>query len=407
LNIWLYTAIPESEQFRRVVRPTFQRIKSTIRNGYDGLSTFVNGRFQVNDFHYQVANNLADNSNRGDIAIRLAVREQIELALGERHADFVELGWGSLTDEIVERINRECDLFIICGGGYLFIHGDGAGGASFADIARLQKLRCPVAAYGIGLNRLMHEKVHELRDLPERTQNQLRSFYNACSHISVRDAHTLELLNLYGGKDGSLIGDPVLFLNHFSAEKKAPKRSDGPSIGINLAAHGWRALAVLKPLMPSFAELLKYIQRTYDAKFTYLVHHDFEKAAFSYLRNQGIQMNVVEASPLQLLEAYAFQDFVICQMLHSSIFAANQDIPFLNIAYDQKNVAFCDLLGLPQCSISHIKLTSLSLIERFDMLFSQRETIKKTLTAKKLLLKDAQTESARLTIALLSRCQKL
>jgi len=407
LNIWLYTAIPESEQFRRVVRPTFQRIKSTVRNEFDSLSTFLSGRFQLNDFHYQVANNLADNSNRGDIAIRLAVRQQISAALGEREADFVELGWGRLTDEIVERVNRQCDLFIISGGGYLFIHGDGAGGASFTDIAQLQKIRCPVVAYGIGLNRLMHEEVRELRDLPEETQNQLKNFYKACSHVSVRDAQTQELLNLYGGEGVSLIGDPVLFWRHGPGEKNPKERSGALSIGINLAAHGWRALAVLKPLLPNFVGLLKYVQRTYGAEYTYLMHHDFEKAVFSYLQGQGVRMNIVSASPLQLLEAYELQDFVICQMLHSSIFAANQDIPFLNIAYDQKNIAFCDLLGLSPCSISHIDLTLPSLIERFDVLFSERKALKKTIIGNKIPLKNAQTESALRTVALLSSSQKL
>src|SRR6185295_15368835 len=94
----------------------------------------------------------------------------------------------------------------------LFINSDGSGGGSFADVPCLRRIRCPVIAYGIGLNRLMHEEVRDVRDIPAKTQSEVKEFTAACSQIGVRDAHTLELLDLYGDKPISLIGDPVLFL---------------------------------------------------------------------------------------------------------------------------------------------------------------------------------------------------
>ena len=211
VNIWLYTAIPEHDQFRPLVRPPFQRAKSLARHTVNQLTTLLSGQLQVDDFHYQVANNLGDNSNRGDIAIRMAVREQIANAAGQRHINFIELKWGNLTPDVVSEINCKSDLFIISGGGYLFINGDGSGGASFADIPHLRKIHCPVIAYGIGLNRLMHEEVRDLRDLPVTTQRQIRDFNAACRQIGVRDAQTQELLNLYGGNGVSLIGTRFFF----------------------------------------------------------------------------------------------------------------------------------------------------------------------------------------------------
>ena len=103
---------------------------------------------------------------------------------------------------------------------------------------------------------------------------------------------------------------------------------------------------MLKPLLPHIVELLKHIQRSYGATFTYLVHHDFEEIVISFLRRRGIQMDVVHLDTLQLLDAYQSLDFVICQMLHSCIFASNQEVPFFNVAYDQKSIAFCELLGI-------------------------------------------------------------
>src|ERR1051325_9542252 len=93
LNIWLYTAIPEYDQFRPLTRPVFQRAKSVVRNAASHLSVILTGKFRKDIYHFQVANNLGDNSNRGDIAIRMAVREQIADAFNGRPVNFVELKW--------------------------------------------------------------------------------------------------------------------------------------------------------------------------------------------------------------------------------------------------------------------------------------------------------------------------
>lgn len=394
MKICLYTAIPEGAQFQPLVRAPVQRAKSTVRHVLDRFRTSLSGQLCVDGFHYQVAKSLADNSNRGDIAIRLAVREQI-LGAAEHHpVEFVEVEWGRLTAEIVRDINDSCDLFVIAGGGYIFIFSDGSGGRSADDIPYLQQIRCPVVAYGIGLNRLMHETVRELRDLPVETQNQIRDFAVVCDSIGVRDAHTLELLNLYGTKPISLIGDPVLFLRDTQAVGTGGKSISGPSVGINLAAHGWRALKILKPLLPNVIKLLKHVQRSYGATYTYLLHHDFEELVVSFLQKQGISMKVVRADALQLLESYGTLDFVICQMLHSCIFSANRETPFFNIAYDQKSVAFCDLLNVPQCTLPHWDANFENLKSRFAELFEGRDTLRKALIAAKKPLGSAQKEFA-------------
>jgi polysaccharide pyruvyl transferase WcaK-like protein len=402
LNVWLYTAIPEHDEFRPHGWSPFQRTKSIVRNAADRLLTVLNGQLPLDTFHYQVANNLGDNSNRGDIAVRIAVREQIADAVGERPINFFELKWASLTHEIVDEINCSCDLFVICGGGYLFINSDGSGGGSFADIPQLQKIFCPIVAYGIGLNRLMHERVRDVRDIPAKTQGEVREFVAACSQIGVRDAHTLELLDLYGDKPISLIGDPVLFLQSSQVSSSNKEHGSRPSIGVNLAVHSWRALKMLKSVLPGVIELLKHMQSSHNATLTYLVHHDYEDVVVSLLRQQGIQMNVVRTSALQLLEAYGSLDFVICQMLHSCIFAANRGIAFFNIAYDQKSVAFCELLGIPQCAVPHYEATADLLKERCDDLFGNREAIRNAIVVGSRPLKIAKCEFASQVSALVA-----
>ena len=81
-------------------------------------------------------------------------------------------------------------------------------------------------------------------------------------------------------------------------------------------------------------------------------------------------------------------------MLHASIFAAMAGTPFLNIAYDGKNLAFGKLLGLPECCLSH-KDADLAVLERkFASLFQDRSRLRDTLESRKKDLQDSQTRFA-------------
>jgi polysaccharide pyruvyl transferase WcaK-like protein len=390
LNICLYTAIPEDDQFRPLASSWLLLVKSAVRNYVNHALTVLTGQLPSDLYHYQVANGLDDNSNRGDISIRLAVREQIQDAFGKRRVKFKEIKWASLTNDIVDEINRECDLFVIAGGGYLFLTGNGSGGRSFADVPFLQAITCPVVAYGIGLNRLMHENICDLRDIHESTKDEIRKFSSACAQIGVRDAHTMELLELYGDKPISLIGDPVLFLGYSRNLPSIGGPKSHPVVGINLAVHSWRALAVLRPLLPNFIELLKHVQSSLNANLTYLLHHDYEEVVVDFFRQRGIEMDVVRGSAQNLLAAYGTMDFVISQMLHSCIFASNKEVPFLNIAYDHKSIAFCELMGIPECAVPHHEATSDLLKSRFDFIFENRDGIRSAIVISKKTLKTAQ-----------------
>jgi len=383
LRICLYVAIPEQEQFRKVQRPLSQRVKSTIRNLLNDLVTRLTGQLQLDVYHYWTAANLGDNSNRGDIAIRMSVREQLIAAFAPRPVTFTELAWGALSEKSVAEINATSDLFVIGGGGYIFISADGSAGDMLAaDSPYLNTLNCPIIAVGIGLNRLMHEEVRSLETLPAKTRELIKALSTACESVSVRDRDTLELFDLHGDKSAALTGDPVLFLNNpGDGTGKPPGRS--LSVGLNLAAHGWRAIAMLLPLLPEIVDFLKAIQTRHGVEFVYLLHHDFERPVTKFLRRQGIRMRVVDSEPTELLKAYDHVDIVICQMLHACIFAANAEVPFLNIAYDQKNIAFCNLLEIADSCIPYTRAKSAALQQKFEDLLRNRASLVKTISERK------------------------
>ena len=381
VTVCLYAAIAEQDAYRRRPRPALQKLKSTIKNGLNRFATRVSGSLILEDYHYLGAKGLADNSNRGDIAIAIAIRQEISKIFIPVPVDFIEYSWGSIDSNAVKKINRNCDLFIIAGGGYIFIDSVGHINDRI-DESFLRNINCPIVAYGIGLNRLMHEKTHPIEDLPSSTVRRLASFKNICSLIGVRDFDTKSLFDNNTNANVMLIGDPVLNLTE-SSQSLDRRAKSGPVVGINLAADGWRAIAVLRKLLPSLVPFLADVRHRYNAEFVYFLHHELERPVISFLRDRGFHLRVVDTDPVSMIGRYKEVDILICQMLHSCIFAANAGVPFMNIAYDNKSLAFASLLGIQECSFAHHGVDKSFLMDRFEKIYDKRVEITSIISQKK------------------------
>ena len=398
VTVCLYLAITEEAETRKKFAPWPRRLKSLTKRSLDRVATKLSHRLHLDVYHYQTAHGLSGHSNRGDIAIRIAIKQQLAKAFAPRPVNFREVAWGDLTDETAKEINHSCDIFVIGGGGYIFLNADGSLGDMLENVEELDKIRCPIFAYGIGLNRLMHEKVCDLDALPERSRQKIRYLAKKCERISVRDSETARLFELNAGKPVSVTGDPVLFYE--TRKQPLPARREGrPVIGINLAAHGWRALSMLKPLLPTIIAFFKEIQRRNDAALIYLQHHDLERPVIDFLRSEGLDFELVCGSPDDLMNGHARTDFVVCQMLHACIFAAAAGKPFLNIAYDGKSLAFGKLLGMPECCVQHREAELALLESRFTLLFQNRAALREKLERHKARLQPVQARFAEELVA--------
>ena len=393
VTVCLYVAITAEAETRKTSAPWPRRLKSLTKDSLDRVVTKLSHRLHLDVYHYETAHGVSNHSNRGDIAIRMAIKQQLRNAFAPRRVAFLEVKWGELTDDRIEEINHSCDIFVIGGGGYIFLNADGSVGHMLQNVEELEKIHCPVFAYGIGLNRLMHEKVCPLDGLPENARQKIRYLSKKCELISVRDSETARLFELYAGKLVALTGDPVL---SFAAKAQAlPARAGTrPVIGINLAAHGWRALSMLKPLLPTVISFLRQVQRTHGCELLYLQHHDLERPVIDFLRAEALEFELVSGGPDELLHGYARTDFVVCQMLHACIFAAAAGKPFLNIAYDQKSLAFGKLLGVPESCLEHREVNLAVLEHMFASLFQNRAGLSVRLEARKKVLHLSQNRFA-------------
>ncbi len=349
MKICLYLPIAPSQEFLPIRRNKKDLAKTTLKDLWFYCSAIFGG-FALDVYSFTKKTS----TNRGDIAIGEAIREQLQHRAGPA---FLDVMWGHLGPETVARINAEADLFVICGGGYVFLDIRGELNRRLEDVAWLERIHCPTAAYGIGFNRLLDEGPYDPDDpLPPRTIDKLQRLSGACQFMSVRDASTAELFTRWTGRTPEVTGDPALFLEPAPVLRR--RSPDRLTIGLNFAVHGPEAVVMIKKLLPTALAGLRRIDAQYRPRWVYMQHSDEEAAVLWWLRARGFRIDeVVDGGPRQLLAAYAGLDLAICQMLHSCILAANARVPMVNIAYDLKNTAFFELMGLPQQCLSHDRLT--------------------------------------------------
>ncbi len=349
--IYLYVPISVAREYRPVARSPLGRVKAGLLRFRDRLGWTLL-RSHAFDYH---AWRQTEYTNRGDIAIRQAIRQLLERKLGYA-AQFVELDWGSLDRSAIARINAGADLFVICGGGY--VSADAATGALSAvmnDVDALAEIRCPVAAFGIGYNCVLECPRDEMATiLPADTARKLNGLVAACDFIASRDRKLAQILAEYAKAPAPVIGDPALFLDPRRFTEAALPSGKGPiNVGLNLALHGPISAGIFRAHFEVYADFLRKVQQSQPVRFWYFIHCETEWIAIDLLRKRGVDVEAVDLPPRELIAGYSQMDFVICQMLHASILSANAGVPSINIGYDVKNASFYELMGQPELCIPH------------------------------------------------------
>src|SRR6185312_14614367 len=352
--IYLYVPISVAREYRPVARSPLGQVKASLLRFRDRLGWTLL-RSHAFDYH---AWRKTEYTNRGDIAIRQAIRQFLERKLGYA-AQFVELDWGCLDDDAVARINAGAALFVVCGGGY--VSADAATGTLSAvmnDVAALAEIRCPVVAFGIGYNCVLECPRDEMVTvLPAETARKLNGLVTACDFIASRDSKLAEIVAEYANAPVPVIGDPALFLDPAVRKPLAAEQGGSINVGLNLALHGPISAGIFRTHFEVYADFLKKVQRSQPVRFWYFVHCETERIAVALLRKRGVNVQVVDVPPRELIAAYSQMDFVICQMLHASILSANAGVPSINIGYDVKNASFYELMGQPELCIPHDEIS--------------------------------------------------
>ena len=115
IRILLYTLIPASRELEPIVRAPFAFLRNRARRFLELTAWRVTGLWRA---HYSTFED-RNNSNRGDMAIRLGARRQLERTFAGQPLAIDEVAWGDL-GAAISGAATPYDLIVIAGGGYLF-----------------------------------------------------------------------------------------------------------------------------------------------------------------------------------------------------------------------------------------------------------------------------------------------
>ncbi|OAN51545.1 oligosaccharide flippase family protein [Magnetospirillum moscoviense] len=342
LRIFVVSTFSSQAEGRPMARTPLAWGRNRVRRMLDIAQWRVWRRW---DFHYSTYQDRID-SNRGDSAIRRATIQLLRSAF-PGDIDITEFGWDQVDKAFVTMANQRADLVVIAGGGYISCDADGNLPERLSrHLEAYRCLTCPIVGFGLGLNCLLSQQTGQ-PVLTAKSTALLEQFVDTLTLTSVRDAVTRQALAV-GASMPVLIPDPALLL---TGKEIVPtrQRPDGTVwLGLNLAFHGPASTRLLVRLFPLVVEVLQALGRTHHCRIFYFVHSDAERLIPRLLQGAGIPLTVVDVPPEEMLSWYALLDIHLCEMLHSCILATNVGVPTLNLAYDSKNWAFYELMGLTE-----------------------------------------------------------
>jgi len=343
--------VPPEQEYRQLPASPVLRAKAALGRALDVVCWALRVHTKVRFHHWHTH----DVTNKGDIAIREAVKQQLAAIFAPRQVTFTTLGWSELDSETAKRIGSTHDLFVIAGSGYVSAPDDGELAPRYeADRKALAEMACKKISYGIGWNKLLPgSDGQEMLPLTQRSRDTLKGIFGQLESVSVRDEATRELVESVTGVAPFLTGDPALFYRGASPQTparsgKLPTPTKKLNVGLNIALHGNASAARVGSQLDTVCEFLRAFAQQHDLVYHYMQHSHTERAIPLLLRTRGISVKTVDISPEHLPAYYGTLDLHLCQMLHSAILCLDAGVPTLTFAYDVKSLGFFEVMQMPQ-----------------------------------------------------------
>jgi Polysaccharide pyruvyl transferase len=371
--------ISSRTEFAPIQRSLLKLLRNKLRRRFDRLAY---RSLATANFHYSDHQDFQD-TNRGDIAIRLASVGLLRQAFGE--VEIVEVGWHELGRLDPGWINRHIDLFVIGGEGYYYLHPEGMLAERVKrDLHFLRQIRCPIASLSPGVNRLLKDDQAGRVELHPSAHEVLRELVRLLTLSSVRSDFCRNFLDLVRPGHTVTMADPVLFLSpavpHMARPEAPP---DTLAVGLNMAFHGQSGSHLLPGRLRLMREAARELARRQPCRFFYFVHHDTERMIPDVLRNAGVPVTAIDMPPAEMLGCYKWLDIHICHMLHSSMFSFNAGVPTINLGYDVKNAAFFELMGLSEYCMPADRTSAAELDAALAALIDQHSALKHRIIGRK------------------------
>jgi len=373
VRILLYVAIPGYLYNVPHERSGVALLRNRVRRALNLAEWCLFRRWRA---HYSTFED-AGQSNRGDVAIREGLRQELTRAFAPRAVEFIEVAWSDLAKALAL---QPVDLIVLGGSGY--IHPDATGRLPqrvLRDLQVLERTSVPAVAISIGFNssiinvsRGSSAPTSSSPSLADDQNAALRRLFDRLALASMRDENSRTAVAAAVSSAPPVVVDPAYLLVHTIGVAPAKVAGHLPAIGVNVAFHGQLASDMSHSFLPTFVEALKRFQARTPCRFVYFVHSDGERGVAKALQLAGIALQVVHGPIEQMINAYRGLDAHVCQMLHSAIFATGVGVPTLCLAYDVKSVGFFKLLGLDDFCVNAGDLNAEGIAASLDNLIANR-----------------------------------
>lgn len=315
-------------------------------------------KFRISHIH------VWDKTNKGDLAIVLAVHDELKDAF--RGAEIVDfpmevLSQGKKSD--LDKINKT-DLVVIGGGGILYRY--------FLPFDKkfIGSIKPTIAFFSVGYIREVGS-----RKLTLEESDSIKYIATKAKLVGIRDYYTKRFMQKLCVKDSKLrlVGDSAILLHE---KKDNIKLSKKINIGLNLNYSGWLGFGQYeREILESYEEVARYFQKKHSADIYYLMHHPGEKNIIKKLRIP--RMKIVDIDPHKQKHFYGRLDLVIGMMLHSCVMTFGAGTPEINVAYDIRNKNFAKFIGCPELAYRLDDLQPGKLLARAVEVYSSEERYRK------------------------------
>jgi len=307
---------------------------------------------------------VADQHNKGDVAIVLAVQELLDQTFpGCLIEDFPVEVLKNYEANTLSRLNQS-DLIVLGGGGIFYSYF-----LPF-DLKIIKALKTPLIILGVGYIREVGAKA-----LNQKQKESLVHLIKKATRVGVRENYTKKFLVKLGlaAQKIKVIGDPATLLKE-SKPRNFPL-SNKLKIGFNLNYSGWLGFGKWREdILKAYQEVAAYFLKEYGAAgvdFFYLKHHPGEANIYPELKIKGLR--VVDLKPAEQKYIYGQLDLVIGMMLHAGVMAFGAGTPEINVAYDLRNRNFAKFIGCPELVVELSDLQHGQLLRMVKRVIKERE----------------------------------
>jgi len=299
-------------------------------------------------------------------------------------------------DDIILDLYREADIIIACGGGYL-------GGNKFQSI--------PQDLFPMYLAKKLKKKVFLYAQSVDPISNKIlklvtKFVLNRVNLITLREQNSLDLLKSMNIKCPMYLTADPAFLIDKRPENEGKKlledagydKFSNKKIGMTLRRWNFPnspnprenflnyidevTLFIEKIIQQENADIILFpeviVQPNDDDR---IISNKIKKKLKKGISNKIFVLED-DYTPEQIKSMIGILDFFIGTRMHSNIFAISMGIPTLAISYEIKTDGIMKMLGLENYVINISNISSEQMIEKFNLMKKNTETIKVQISKK-------------------------